>query len=232
LNTNPLDSAFAFLKIGHEQGELWGTALDWSIIFTLVLSASIIVIIIVARVVYHDRQDDAPAVWLHLLSLCLFPILLLFFGNFTVFGYAEQERFCASCHLTMQPYIDDINNPNSNGLAAWHHQNRFSPLGEEACYTCHADYGIHGTFRAKLSGLQDAYAYAMGTYHLPIKMRKPFKNSLCLKCHNDTRLFMSVGSHLDANNKVSSEILNNTLQCTVCHGSAHRLALLKTAGTK
>ncbi|MGH9639562.1 MAG: NapC/NirT family cytochrome c, partial [Bryobacteraceae bacterium] len=220
MKANPLDSAFAFLKIGHQQGEQWGTALDWAIIFTLVLSASIIVLVMVSRAAYRGRQEQPPAIWLNVLALGIFPVLLLFFGNFAVFSYAEQEQFCASCHLTMQPYINDIDNPSSKSLAAWHHQNHFSPGGEEACYTCHADYGIHGTFRAKLSGLHDAYAYATHTYRLPIKLRRPFRNSLCLKCHNSTRLFMAVDSHLGEDNKVSSAILDNSLQCTVCHGPA------------
>ncbi len=102
-----------------------------------------------------------------------------------------------------------------------HYQDRFAP-GEE-CYTCHANYGVHGTFQAKLLGLNDAWRELTGTYTVPIKMRKPFPNALCLKCHNGARKFMKEDSHLDPGNVVSKDILTDKTLCTDCHVPGHML---------
>ncbi len=36
-------------------------------------------------VLYRGRQTEGNALWLHLLGLCIFPVFLLPFGNFTIF---------------------------------------------------------------------------------------------------------------------------------------------------
>lgn len=206
----------------------WGTALDWSITLTIGLSALILLCILVSLIVYRGRQTEAGALWLHLLSLGIFPLFLMAVGNFAALEYAKEVRFCGTCHLTMKQYVDDLHNPKSQSLAALHAQNRFAPDTE--CYSCHADYGLHGTFEAKNTGLRHVYKYTTGTYHLPIKMPNPFDNALCLKCHNGAKRFMAQEIHLEGG-KVSAELRTGQTECVQCHAPAHDIPKPKrTAG--
>lgn len=204
----------------------WGSALDWAITLTITLSALILICILVSWVVYRGRQIEGNALWLHLLALGIFPLFLLAVGNFAVLEYATEMRFCGTCHLTMKPYIDDLHNPKSQSLAALHFQNRFAPGTE--CYSCHANYGIHGTFEAKLTGLRHVYKYVSRTYHLPLKMPTAFGNTLCLKCHNGAKRFMAQDVHLEGG-KVSAELRTNQTECVQCHAPAHDIPKPKQA---
>jgi nitrate/TMAO reductase-like tetraheme cytochrome c subunit len=212
-----------------EGGEVarWGTALDWAIALTAGISALIVIAIVVSLFVYRGRQTEGSALWVHLLSLGVLPLFLLAVGNFATLEYATEVQFCGSCHLTMKPYIDDLHNPKSASLASLHWQNRMTPGAQ--CYACHANYGIHGTMTAKLTGLRHVYKYNTGTYHLPIAMPEPFENTLCLKCHNGAKRFMAQDVHLE-NGKVSDELRSNKTECISCHGPAHEIPKVKKAG--
>ncbi len=208
--------AFAAEVISAEGEALkWGSALDWAITLTIILSALILACILISLILYRGRQTEGSALWLHLLSLGIFPLLLLAVGNFTVLEYAKEVHFCGSCHRTMKVYIDDLHNPKSQSLAALHFQNRFAPATE--CYTCHANYGVHGTFEAKLTGLRDVYTYMTRTYHLPLKMRAPFQNLLCLKCHNGAKRYVGIEVH----HKIADLFRTGKIFCASCHKRAH-----------
>ncbi len=204
----------------------WGSALDWSITLSIALGVLILACIVVSRFLYRDRQTEGSALWLHLLGLGIFPLFLLAVGNFAVLEGATEVKFCGACHLTMKPFIDDLHNQKSQSLASLHFQNRFA-RGTE-CYSCHANYGIHGTMEAKLTGLRHVYKYWTSTYHLPIKMPTPFENTLCLKCHNGAKRFMAQDIHLDKG-EVSKELRSGETECIGCHGPAHDVAKPKQA---
>ncbi len=133
----------------------WGTTLEWAMTLTVAVSVAILVIIVASRVVFRGRLTEGAALWLHLVGLGVLPLGLMVVGNFATLEYAKEERFCAACHLTMQPYVADMTNPRSHSLAALHYQDRFASGTE--CYACHADYGLHGTVEAKLTGIRDLY---------------------------------------------------------------------------
>jgi len=105
----------------------WGSALDWSIVLTVALCILILALIVASRILFRRRQTDGTVLWLHLLALGIFPLFLLAFGNFAVLEYATQEQFCATCHRTMQVYVNDMLAVRSTSLAARHFQDRFSP---------------------------------------------------------------------------------------------------------
>jgi hypothetical protein len=44
--------------------------------------------------VCRGGQTEGNALWLHLLSLGIFPLLLLAWGNFSAHEYAKEDRFC------------------------------------------------------------------------------------------------------------------------------------------
>jgi mono/diheme cytochrome c family protein/nitrate/TMAO reductase-like tetraheme cytochrome c subunit len=202
----------------------WGGALDWSIALTIGISAVILACILVSLIVYRGRQTEGGALWLHLLSLGIFPLFLLAVSNFAVLEYAKEERFCGACHLTMKPYIDDMHNAKSTSMAAFHFQHRSAPDTE--CYSCHANYGVHGTFEAKMTGLRDVYRYVTRTYHLPLKMRVPFENALCLKCHNGAKRYIAHDIHL----KLSDFLGAEQIKCAGCHKPAHAIPKPERAG--
>ena len=206
----------------------WGSALDWSIVLTVALCILILALIVTSRILFRRRQADGTVLWLHLLALGIFPLFLLAFGNFAVLEYATQEQFCATCHRTMQVYVNDMLAVRSTSLAARHFQDRFSP--GTGCYACHADYGIHGTFEAKLSGLKDVFKYYTGTYRPQLHMPRPYSNTLCLKCHDGARRFMAEDVHLGVAGTVSGELVSNETACTECHKPAHRIKITATGG--
>jgi len=195
----------------------WGSALDWGIVLTIGVSVLILAGILVSLVVYRGRQPVGNVLWVHLLSLGILPLGLIAVGNFSVLEYAKQERFCSSCHLLMQPYIDDMHNGESRSLAAVHFKDRFA-RGTE-CYSCHANYGVHGTFEAKVQGLKEVYKYVTRTYELPLKMRAPYENALCLQCHAEARRFTEAfeGIHV----KLSEQLRTGAIRCVGCHKLAH-----------
>jgi nitrate/TMAO reductase-like tetraheme cytochrome c subunit len=212
-----------FIALNQAEGEAlrWGTSLEWGITICLALSGFILLCVIFAGVWFRGREAEPNALWLHLLGLGIFPLFLLPFLNFTIFEYSKQEVFCASCHATMQPWVDDLHNPKGKYLAALHYQIRFAP-GQE-CYVCHTDYGMHGTLTAKMLGLRDAWSEITGAYPSLIKMRHPYSNRMCLKCHDNSKYFMAEDSHLDAQGNVAQEILTDSTRCTECHGPAHNI---------
>jgi nitrate/TMAO reductase-like tetraheme cytochrome c subunit len=198
-----------------------GTTLSWAMTLTVALSVAILVVIVASRVLYRGRLTEGGAMWLHLIGLGVLPLGLLAVGNFATLEYAKEERFCDACHVAMAPYVADLTNPHSQSLAALHYQDRFAPGTE--CYACHADYGLHGTFEAKLTGIRDLYRYATRTYQVPIHMERPYSNGLCLKCHDGARAFMAEESHVE-DGRLSPDLASGATPCTECHKRVHAAA--------
>jgi cytochrome c nitrite reductase small subunit len=220
----PEVSAPAPLPVGGEPPR-WGSTLDWAIVLTVAISVLILACILLSLVLYRGRQTEGNALWLHLLSLGIFPLALLAVGSFSVLEYTKEERFCGSCHLTMQPYINDLHNDKSPSLAARHFQHRFA-RGTE-CYSCHANYGVHGTFEAKMKGLLDVYKYVTRTYDLPLQMRAPYESALCLKCHSGAKRYVEAleGIHL----RLADQLRTGVLKCVGCHKLAHDIPRIEQA---
>jgi len=166
--------------------------------------------------IYHRKSPlSQTAKWLHLLSLCVIPVFLLFLGNFVAYEEAKELEFCASCHPVMDPYVNDMKDPKSTTLAAIHNQNRF--IQEAQCYACHVGYGINGTGKAKMNGLIHLYKFFTDTYTHPIKLYDPFSNSNCLRCHNSAKKFEENDVHIS----LMSEIKSNVMSCLDCHAPIH-----------
>jgi len=215
-------SLLDFLRVGHPYQGKWGSWVDWGILLTLILCLTIVLLIVLTRVLYRGRLSEGRARLIHLLSLAVIPLVMLPFANFTVLEYTKQVNFCGSCHLAMRPYLDDMLTPGHQSLAALHYQDRFAPTQQGTeCYECHADYGVHGTFVVKLQGLHDSYSYMTGNYKLPIRLRKPLSDDMCLKCHVQAKPFLSQALHLDKTGQVSPLILDGTIRCEMCHPSGH-----------
>jgi cytochrome c nitrite reductase small subunit len=176
--------------------------------------------IVIYSLVKYRGAAAGPVSWGFLLAgAVIFPLLITGVGTILVFQRAERVEFCASCHLTMKVFVEDMKNPKSNSLAALHFKNRYIP--DDQCYTCHTSYGLFGTVEAKKEGLNDVYKYYTRTFHLPIKLRHPYPNKDCLKCHAGSAKW--IASHAD----FKDQLFSGEASCMQCHAEsnpAHNIA--------
>lgn len=144
-----------------------------------------------------------------------FPLAITFFGYQYGLEASKSVDACAACHV-MQPFVRDLRDPASETLAALHFKNRY--IQREQCYTCHTDYGMAGTVRAKLEGLEHVVRNVTGTYTLPITISHPYSNVPCLYCHAASQRFLHSSGHPG---DLLPQILNGRATCLDCHGPVH-----------
>jgi nitrate/TMAO reductase-like tetraheme cytochrome c subunit len=148
-------------------------------------------------------------------AVALVPFMVAFLSFAHGLEQSTTVRACGSCHV-MTPFVADLRNVKSDTLAATHFKNRY--ILDHQCYTCHSNYGLAGTLRAKFEGLGHVWRYTTGTYDLPIKIASPYPNVRCLGCHGASQKFLSAAGH------PKDEIPNlmaGTTSCLDCHGPAH-----------
>jgi hypothetical protein len=180
----------------------------------LVALAIIGILVVTYSLIRYRGAAVSPASWGVLLAGAVaLPLLITGVGTILVFGRAERVEFCASCHLTMKPFVDDLKNPTSKSLAALHYRNRYIP--DNQCYNCHTSYGLFGTVQAKKEGLNDVYKYYTRTFHLPIELRHPYPNTDCLKCHAGSAKW--IASHED----YKDALFSGEATCMQCHAESN-----------
>jgi cytochrome c nitrite reductase small subunit len=177
------------------------------------------IVIVLYNLVRYRGRTTGPFSWVLLFAGgAIVPMLSLGFGTALVLEKAERVEFCASCHLTMKSYVDDMKNPKSESLAAIHYKNRY--IASNQCYTCHTSYGMFGTVEAKMSGMTDLYKYYTRTFHLPIKMRGTYPNEDCLKCHAGSVKWPVI--HDD----FKEQLFKGEMACLDCHRDEHPAHIL------
>jgi cytochrome c nitrite reductase small subunit len=152
--------------------------------------------------------------WL-LVAVGLVPIVVAFLSFTHGLESSATVASCGSCHV-MTSYVEDLRNPESTTLAATHFKNRY--IQEKHCYTCHSDYGVTGTFAAKLAGLGHVWRYTTGRYTVPIKIAHPYPNVRCLGCHGASQKFLNSPGHPK---EEVPNLMAGTTSCLICHGPAH-----------
>ena len=191
----------------RDPAEYYGSRL---LITTLVLA---IAVTLYSLLRYRGRTSGTAA-WTGLvLSVCVLPSFAVMLGTFLVFERAERVEFCGSCHAAMNTYVADMRNADSPSLAAVHYRNRYIPRNQ--CYVCHTSFGLFGTMRAKIAGVEDVRRYYLSSIHWPIRMREPYQNEECLKCHADSVRWAAKHSN------VRDDILAGKAPCLGCHGQVH-----------
>jgi hypothetical protein len=117
----------------------------------------------------------------------------------------------------MNPYVADLQNPDSEHLASQHYQNRW--IADHQCYTCHSDYGLFGDVQAKMAGLRHVWFYNVGGYEVPLKIRGTYNNQRCLFCHGPVQGFQDESAH----QKNMAAITSSEKSCisAACHVSPH-----------
>ncbi len=154
------------------------------------------------------------AKWVLLVGFFLLPSVTMLLGN--VVGFHKVKQSCADCH-TMQPWIDDLKNPESKTLAAKHYQNRW--INEDQCYTCHTGYGLGGNIDAKIGGMKHVWHYYFAGVPQEIKIKKPFPQATCLHCHSQAASFKKIEQHVDP--EFAPKILSGEMSCFECHEAPH-----------
>ncbi len=148
------------------------------------------------------------------------PLLITGVGTILVFQKAERVEFCASCHLTMKSFVDDMQ--ESHRATAW----RRCITGTATSPTTSVIAAIRRTaysvpWKRKKKGLNDVYKYYTRTFHLPIKLRHPYPNHDCLKCHAGSAKW--IASHED----YKDALFSGQATCMQCHADsnpAHNIA--------
>ncbi len=162
--------------------------------------------------------------------LFIAPALAVSLGFSEHMERAESTQFCLSCHVMhdfgQSLYVDD-----PSYIPAKHFQNNLVPR-DHACYTCHTDYAMFGTARAKLRGLRHVYIQYLGKIPAPadIKLYTPFNNRECLHCHAGMRAFEEEPKHTKTPDMMP-KIMSNQLSCMTskCHDTVHDVGTLKDA---
>jgi len=163
-------------------------------------------------------------------GLCILPIAAVWGGFSEQMDRAESTQFCLSCHVMTDfgrsLYVDD-----PSYLPARHFQNNRVPR-DRACYTCHTDYAMFGTVRAKLRGLRHLQVQYFGTIPKPeeIKLYQPYNNRECLHCHLGARRFEEGSGHHKTPDLLQS-VKSGQRSClsSGCHDIVHDVGSLKDA---
>src|SRR6266852_1912362 len=161
------------------------------IIVLLLFSATLIGVFVVRPGITVTRGGKIMA----FLVLLLLPILCGAMGISSELERSKTTKFCLSCHI-MEPYGQSLRVDNPSYLAAAHFQNHRVPA-DNACYTCHTNYAMFGSVKAKMAGLRHIYIYYLTTPPAPenIKLHEPYNNRECLHCPHEARSFEEDAVH-------------------------------------
>ncbi|HEU5196074.1 MAG TPA: NapC/NirT family cytochrome c [Methylomirabilota bacterium] len=191
-----------------------GTTSQWVQGFGIAFAVlSVVLLLLTWRRLRRAGAPSGSWGWL-LVAVGLVPLVVAF----TTFAHGLEGsttvKACGSCHV-MTPFIADLQDVKSETLAAKHYKNRY--IRENQCYTCHSDYGLGGTVKAKLAGLGHVYRYTTGRYPMPIKIAEPYPNVRCLGCHGESQKFLSSPSKQG----IIPDLMSGDVSCLTCHAPVH-----------
>ena len=193
--------------------------LSWIALACAFVAAGIMLYYLVRR-----PRLDAAGKTVMLLGVGVLPITVAMIGNMQGLAATEHQSFCGSCH-TMDMWIEDANDPESESLAAIH--SRTHKFGDKSCYVCHKDYGMFGYAMTKVGGMNHVYEflsewmwYDRDEVLEKIHISRPFKNENCMQCHSTTG---SIWSDVSDHNGLVDELRTGATSCVSagCHGNAH-----------
>ena len=193
-------------------------ALIWAKRMGLAMAVMATVLIIYTLIFHRRRLMEHRAKWFLFIGVCVLPLPASFMSIGVGIEQSKDVTFCKSCHV-MNPFFNDMTDPNSTTLAAVHYKNRY--IQREHCWTCHSDYGIFGTVEAKINGLKEVYRYTFRTYRLPVRMGQPYDLSICLNCHAQSALFLKPRNDPEAHTGTLQAVIDNEISCLTCHGPVH-----------
>ena len=197
------------------------------LIIALVLFSAACIGVLVAR---PDITETPGGKIIAFLILFVLPLLSLAMGFSSEMERSKTTKFCLSCHI-MEPFGQSLHVDDPSYLAAAHFQNHRVPA-DQACYTCHTNYAMFGSFQAKLHGLRHLYLYYLGRPPAPdkIKLYAAYNNRECLHCHLGARSFEQGAVH-NADPDLLPAVKANKVSCisSGCHETVHNVATLDKA---
>ena len=168
----------------------------------------------------RDRLMEAQSKWVIFLGICLLPIPVAFLNGGLGMEGSKTVEFCASCHEPMDPFVDDMRDPESDLLAAVHFKNKY--IQQHQCLSCHSDYGLSGTAEAKIRGLSHIYKFTADNWEAPIALYSgTYRWSICLQCHAESQVFQKPRNDDEAHEDVLEMVMSGEAGCTDCHETAH-----------
>jgi cytochrome c-type protein NapC len=153
------------------------------------------------------------------LGLFVLPTSAALLANVQNLETSKSVEFCGSCHV-MDSYVNDARDPSSKSLASLHA--RLPAFRDEACYTCHADYGMYGGVTTKIGGMHHVVAFYSDDWtrpgHAPPALYKPFDVRTCETCHQPLRDGAPLEHQVHA-----AKIAAHEISCAAggCHGPPH-----------
>jgi cytochrome c-type protein NapC len=193
----------------------------WLNYAVLIITIVVIAIVVLAPGVTVSRGGKMLA----FLALFIFPVLSLSLGYSHHMDRSKETSFCLSCHV-MEPYGRSLHVDDPTWLPAAHFQNNRVPR-DEACYTCHSDYVMYGSIKAKWRGLHHVYAQYFSNPTPPLHLYHPYNNRECLHCHLGARNFETGATHT-ADPEIMADIKSNKISCLTsgCHDQVHNTTKL------
>lgn len=203
-----------------QEGDPGGTLLRISVLALAVLAIAIVGYYTIIRGI--RPTDTGTRLALMMGFVVLSPLVYFLNAGLAIQG-SKPVEFCNSCHV-MNRYVEDLQNPDSDRLAAQHYQFRW--ISDHQCYTCHSDYGLFGGVQAKLAGLRHYVKYYITGYEQPIKILGTYDNKRCLHCHGPVAAYRDVAEH----KKNASAIATSEMSClgSNCHVRPHPDAVKAT----
>ncbi len=182
----------------------------------LALAAIVVGVVglVLVEFVWKNRIASTTYRWLLLLGLLVLPAFALLGSTGAMFEEMKNVEACNSCHV-MNPFVDDMRDPQSATLAARHF--RTGAIPAKQCYSCHTGYGIFGTAEAKRDGFRHWLLYTTRTWQEPITFKGTYPNSNCLGCHATSPAFRAVPSH----QALREPLATDEMGCFTCHGLPH-----------
>ena len=189
-----------------------------SLVGWIVLVLSVLCIFLIIRIMVQDPKKTAQPFgkWLLLLIFFILSPMIYLLNFSAAIEDSKKVDFCNSCHV-MHGYVNDLKDPDSQYLASEHYQYRW--IAEDQCFTCHANYGLFGNAKAKMTGIRHVWAYYITGYKTPIKLYNTYDNGICLRCHAPTLGFQETEEH----EQNASEIISSKMSCLGldCHVRTH-----------
>jgi cytochrome c-type protein NapC len=193
-----------------------------ALLVSLVLLSALLVALLAFRPSVTSTQGGKMFAFV---VLFLLPLLCMAMGVTSEVERSKSTQFCLSCHI-MEPYGHSLRVDDPNYLAAAHYQNHRVPA-DSACYTCHANYAMFGSVRAKLHGLRHVYIQYFGNPQPPLHLYDAYNNRECLHCHLGARSFEEGAVH-NADPDLLAAVKSNQTSCisSGCHDTVHKTSQL------
>jgi cytochrome c-type protein NapC len=185
------------------------------------ISIAFILLVVIRPSLIARREGKV----LGLLAFIVLPVVAASIGASEHLENSKQTQFCLSCHI-MEPWGKSLYVDDPSHIPAAHFQNhRIAP--DEACYTCHSDYGMYGAIRTKLEGMHHVYVEYLGHPMNPIHLYHPYENAQCLHCHLGARSFEGDPLHI----AIMGDLKSEKLSCisSGCHDTIHHVSTLGQA---